>query len=82
MGTTPLLACARNQHSIHDLKFFEARDLIEAIVSDSAAYPDFRDGWRIQKIIDAVDLASNRRSWISLDLGKSQRVSASTKVQV
>jgi predicted dehydrogenase len=50
--------------SIHDLKFFEAHDLIEAIMTDTAASPNFREGWEVEKIIDAVDEASGSNSWV------------------
>lgn len=44
--------------SIHDLKFFEAHDLVEAINTHTDTWPDFRAGWRVETIIDAVDEAA------------------------
>ena len=52
--------------SVHDLKFFEAHDLIEAIMSDTAAWPDFREGWEVERIIDAVDEASGANGWVAI----------------
>jgi predicted dehydrogenase len=52
--------------SIHDLKFFEAHDLIDAIMSGTAAWPDFREGWEVEKVIDAVDEASGTNGWVAI----------------
>jgi predicted dehydrogenase len=52
--------------SIHDLKFFEAYDLIEAITTDTPAWPDFREGWEVERVIDAVDEASGTNSWVAI----------------
>jgi predicted dehydrogenase len=52
--------------SVHDLKFFEAHDLIEAIMTGTAASPDFREGWEVEKVIDAVDEASGTNSWVAI----------------
>jgi predicted dehydrogenase len=50
--------------SIHDLKFFEVHDLIAGIVSGKPVWPDFREGYEVQKVIDAVDRASKEGSWV------------------
>ena len=50
----------------HYLKFFEARDLIEAIMTGTPAWPDFREGWEVEKVIDAVDAASSSNSWVAI----------------
>ena len=52
--------------SVHDLKFFEAHDLIEAIMTGTAASPDFREGWEVEKVIDAVDEASGTNGWVAI----------------
>ena len=53
--------------SIHDLKFFEAYDLVQAIANDSPVGPDFREGWEVERVIDAVDKSAAERRWISVD---------------
>lgn len=40
---------------LHDLKLFEARALVDAILEEHPAWPDFREGWQVERIIDAVD---------------------------
>lgn len=52
--------------SIHDLKFFEAKTLLEAIVNKQPAWPAFREGWEVEKVIDAVDQASATGHWVSV----------------
>ena len=52
--------------SVHDLKFFEAHDLIEAIMTGTAVSPDFREGWEVEKVIDAVDEASGTNGWVAI----------------
>lgn len=52
--------------SVHDLKFFEAHDLIEAIMTGTAASPDFREGWEVEKVIDAVDEAAGTNGWVAI----------------
>jgi predicted dehydrogenase len=52
--------------SIHDLKLFEAHDLIDAIIAGTPAWPDFREGWEVEKVIDAVDEASATNGWVAV----------------
>ena len=51
---------------IHDLKLFEAHDLLGAIAGASPAWPDFREGWRVEQVIDAVDEAAQSHEWVSV----------------
>lgn len=52
--------------SIHDLKFFEAYDFITAIADDSTAYPDFREGWEVSKVLDAVEASASTHGWVKV----------------
>lgn len=52
---------------VHDLKYGEARDLVEAIVTDTAAWADFREGWKVEQTIDAIDEAAQSRSWVAVE---------------
>jgi predicted dehydrogenase len=51
---------------VHDLKLFEAFDLASAIVAGTRTWPDFREGYEVEKVIDAVDQASRRRQWVDV----------------
>jgi predicted dehydrogenase len=52
---------------VHDLKLFEAFDLASAITAGTRTWPDFREGYEVEKVIDAVDAASQRRAWIDVE---------------
>jgi predicted dehydrogenase len=48
----------------NDLKTIEAKVLIDAIAGGPPAWPDFRDGWRVQQAIEAIARSSRERCWI------------------
>ncbi|KAB1644938.1 Gfo/Idh/MocA family protein [Gulosibacter chungangensis] len=52
--------------SIHDLKFFEAYDLVMAIHEDRKAWPDFRDGQRVCEVMDAIEQAAAEGQTVAL----------------
>lgn len=43
---------------VHELKLAEARRLIEAIIHDTPTWPDFREGWEVERTIEAIDRAA------------------------
>ncbi|MGD9507994.1 MAG: Gfo/Idh/MocA family protein [Geminicoccaceae bacterium] len=53
-------------HSIgfNDLKVIEVAGLLEAIATDAPAEPDFREGWAIEAVCDAVLESVERRAWV------------------
>ncbi|HHX41177.1 MAG TPA: Gfo/Idh/MocA family oxidoreductase [Armatimonadetes bacterium] len=42
-------------------------DLLEAIAQDKPATPDFRDGLRVQLVLDAVERSAQSGQWVSLE---------------
>jgi predicted dehydrogenase len=48
---------------VHDLKLFEAYDFLAALAEGRSAWPDFREGYEVQRVIEAVDRASRNRRW-------------------
>lgn len=48
-----------HQLGFNDLKTIEVRDFLTAVCGGPAAGPDFREGWQVQAVVDAV-LASAR----------------------
>lgn len=50
---------------LHELKIFEVRRLIDAIVRGEPADPDFRAGLEIQRVIEAVERSAQSGSWES-----------------
>jgi predicted dehydrogenase len=55
-----------HQLGFNDLKTIEMRDFLLAIVGEPAAGPDFREGWEVQKVIDAIIQSSRERQWVRL----------------
>ena len=50
-----------------DLKLIEVRELIEAIAEDRPAVPDFRFGWKVSRVADAVLRSAAERRWVGVD---------------
>jgi predicted dehydrogenase len=50
----------------HDLKFFEVHDLIRAIVDGHPVWPDFREGYEVERVIDAIEEGSATGQWVVL----------------
>lgn len=51
---------------LHELKIVEVHNLIEAIAEDRAVQPDFREGWEVCRVIDAVLNSANERRWVEV----------------
>ena len=48
---------------LHELKIFEVRRFIEAIATGERLLPDFREGWEIERTIEAVERSAASRTW-------------------
>jgi predicted dehydrogenase len=48
----------------NDYKAMEIRELIEAVAEGRPAYPDFRFGHRVQKIVEACQRSSEAHAWV------------------
>ena len=44
----------------------QAADLVEAIVDDKPAWPDFADGLRCQEVLDAALASAEKREWVKV----------------
>ena len=54
---------------INDLKIIEVRNLLKSIETDTATHCDFRNGWRVQEIVDAVEHSHLNHEWINVSEG-------------
>lgn len=52
---------------INDLKVIEVRNLIRAIQVGEPFQPDFEEGLRVQKVMEAIERSSDERAWVELD---------------
>ena len=50
-----------------DQKILEARELLEAVATGRKAEPDFRFAYRINRIVDAVELSVREHRWVRID---------------
>ncbi len=53
----------------NDQKIVEARDLIAGITGERPPRPDFRDAWRVNRLIDAIEHSARERGWLELGAG-------------
>ena len=56
-----------HQLGFNDLKIIEMRDFLLDIAGEPRARADFREGWEVQKVIDAIVRSSRSRQWVRLD---------------
>jgi hypothetical protein len=50
----------------NDQKIIEAHDLITAIALGQPVQPDVRFAYKVNKVIDAVDISCNERRWVQV----------------
>ena len=55
-----------HQLGFNDLKTIEMRDFLLAVAGEPAKGPDFREGWEVQRVVDAVIQSSRERQWVRL----------------
>jgi predicted dehydrogenase len=56
-----------HQLGFNDLKTIEMRDFLLAIAGEPVKGPDFREGWEVQKVVDAIIDSSRVRQWMSVN---------------
>lgn len=54
---------------INDLKIIEVRNLLNSIATDTAIHCDFKTGWRVQAIVDAVEYSHQNQQWVDVSEG-------------
>jgi predicted dehydrogenase len=52
---------------INDLKVIEVRNLLRDIVEGIPVYSDFRNGWRVQSLVDAIESSDAEQAWTSTE---------------
>ena len=48
----------------NDLKVIEVAGLLQGIAAGGPIYPDFREGWAIEAVCDAILESTERRTWV------------------
>jgi predicted dehydrogenase len=55
-----------HQLGFNDLKTIEVFHLIESIATGRSAYPDFREGYEVQRVITAALASTKDKRWIGI----------------
>ncbi|MCM2971780.1 Gfo/Idh/MocA family protein [Larsenimonas suaedae] len=50
----------------NDQKIIEVRDMITGIATGAPLYPMFRDAWRINRLIDAIETSHDEGGWVTV----------------
>ncbi|WJV67666.1 Gfo/Idh/MocA family oxidoreductase [Pectobacteriaceae bacterium CE70] len=60
--------CASAGHGIgfNDQKAVEVRDLVDGIAADLPLWPDFEEGWKVSRILDAIVLSHQVSRWVEV----------------
>jgi predicted dehydrogenase len=56
-----------HQLGFNDMKVIEVRDLLLAVAGKGKAWPDFREAWEIQRVIDAVVRSDAEHRWVRIE---------------
>ncbi len=56
-----------HQLGFNDMKVIEVRDLLMGVAGRAKAWPDFREAWEIQRVIEAVTRSDAERRWVRVD---------------
>ena len=56
-----------HQLGFNDMKVIEVRDLLSAVAGKGKAWPDFREAWEVQRVIEAVIRSDAGCRWVRID---------------
>src|SRR5207244_13488960 len=56
-----------HQLGFNDMKVIEVRDLLLGVAGKGKAWPDFREAWEIQRVVDAVIRSDAERRWVRVE---------------
>lgn len=65
-GYAPFCPAPGHQLGFNELKVIEVSKLLKACAQQEKVWPDFREGWEIQKVLAAVKCSSQEERWIRL----------------
>ncbi|AOV96889.1 myo-inositol 2-dehydrogenase [Edwardsiella hoshinae] len=60
--------CLGPGHGIgfNDQKTVEVRDLVDGIAADAPMWPDFEQGWKVSRVLDAIALSHREGRWLKV----------------
>lgn len=60
--------CGGPGHGIgfNDQKAVEIRDLINGVATNTPIWPDFEEGWKVSRVLDAIALSHRQARWVDV----------------
>lgn len=60
--------CGGAGHGIgfNDQKTVEVRDLVDAIATNGPLWPDFEEGWKVSRVLEAIALSHKQARWVDV----------------
>lgn len=61
--------CMGAGHGIgfNDQKTVEIRDLVNGVAADAPMWPDFEEGWKVSRVLDAIALSHQEGRWLNVN---------------
>ena len=56
-----------HQLGFNELKMIEVAALVDALYGKARSFPDFREGWEIQRVVDSMVRSSTQGSWVAVE---------------
>jgi predicted dehydrogenase len=56
-----------HQLGFNDVKTIEVKEVVTSLLDGRGFYPDFREAWLIQRVVDAALLSGRERRWVQID---------------
>ena len=56
-----------HQLGFNDVKTIEVKEVVTSLLDGRRFYPDFREAWLIQRVVDAALLSSRERQWVRVE---------------
>lgn len=63
----PFCPAPGHQIGFNDLKVIEVKALLEAVAGIRKPYPDFREAWEIERVVEAVRRSSAEGRWVRIE---------------
>ena len=49
------------------IKTVEVRDTVDGIAADAPMWPDFEEGWKVSRVLDAIALSHQQGCWLNVN---------------
>ena len=63
----PFCPAPGHQLGFNDVKTIEVKDVVSALAEGRPFYPDFRDAYLVQRVVDAMLLSGRERRWVRVE---------------